>query len=147
MQTALFERLVLEIETNGSVSPNDAVTQAVQILDNYLILFSDLGRPDNTLFTEEEEQEEDTFANIPDLRVDDLHFSQRTYNCLRRANIVSLRQLASVTENDLNNIRGFGRKSLNEVRDKLIEYDIHLKALEGYKMPVGIADHEGDIEI
>lgn len=125
MQTD-FDRLILEVWTNGTVAPNDAITQSSQILDKYFKMFFDLGRMDNSLSAEEEE-EDILFAHIPDNRIEELNFSQRTFNCLRRANINNLRALAQVTENDLNTIRGFGRKSLNEVRDKLAEYGVELK--------------------
>lgn len=126
MQTD-FDRLILEVWTNGTVAPNDAITQSSQILDKYFKMFFELGRMDNSLSAEEIEEENILFAHIPESRIEELNFSQRTFNCLRRANINNLRALAQVTENDLNMIRGFGRKSLNEVRDKLAEYGVELK--------------------
>jgi DNA-directed RNA polymerase subunit alpha len=142
MVTDYFERLTLEVWTNGSVAPNDALTQGVQILDKYFKLFLEIGRVDQSLFVEETEAEESELANVPDFRIDDLNFSQRTYNCLRRANIMTLRQLAAVNEVDLNNIRGFGRKSLNEVRDRLEEYGIQLKTVEGFRANLDFDDED-----
>lgn len=126
MQTD-FDRLILEVWTNGTVAPNDAVTQSSQILDKYFKMFFELGRMDSSLSAEETEEEDVLFAHVPENRIEELNFSQRTFNCLRRANINTLRTLAQVTENDLNMIRGFGSKSLKEVRDKLAEYGIELK--------------------
>jgi DNA-directed RNA polymerase subunit alpha len=142
MQAEFFERLILDVWTNGAISPNDALAQAAQILDKYLKMFFDIGQLDQTLAEEEEESEETPFANIPDLKIDDLQFSQRTYNCLRRASILSLRQLAGVSEAELCSIRGFGKKSLHEVRDKLAQYDIHLKPSEGYKIPAHVLNDD-----
>ncbi len=74
--------------------------------------------------------EEET-SNVPDIKIEELDFSQRTFNCLRRAGILNLRQLALVTEMDLNGIRGFGKKSLTEVRDTLAAHGIDLKPSKG----------------
>lgn len=122
-----FDRLILEVWTNGALPPNDAVTQAAQILDKYFRMFYELGRASTEEFIVEESEPEEEFSDLPDLKVEELEFSQRTFNCLRRAGILNLRQLATVTEADLNGIRGFGRKSLTEVRDKLEEHGVELK--------------------
>ncbi len=127
-----YERLVLEVWTNGALSPNDSVTQAAQILDRYFRMFFELGRASlDDLSDGSGGVIDDEVANIPDTKVEELDFSQRTFNCLRRAGINTLRDLARVTEMDLNGIRGFGRKSLTEVRDKLAEHGIELKASKG----------------
>ena len=139
-----FERLVLEVWTNGSVTPNDALTQGSQILDKYFRMFFEIGRMDQSLVAEDIPVEDPLIANVPELKIDELQFSQRTYNCLRRSAITNLRQLAQVTENDLVGIRGFGKKSLNEVRDKLEEYGIQLKRLEGYRTPLDLMDDDED---
>ena len=71
-----------------------------------------------------------------------MDFSQRTFNCLRRAGILNLRQLAVTNEAELNSIRGFGKKSLNEVRDKLEEHGIELRAAKGSFVGVDILEEE-----
>ena len=73
----------------------------------------------------------DESEQIPETKIEELDFSQRTFNCLRRAGILNLRQLAKANEGDLVSIRGFGKKSLTEVRDKLAEHDIDLKPSKG----------------
>jgi DNA-directed RNA polymerase subunit alpha len=126
-----YERLVLEVWTNGALPPNDAVTQAAQILDRYFRMFFDLGRPSmEDVFIDTSDAAEE-LTNVPDIKIEELDLSQRTFNCLRRAGILNLRQLALVTEADLNGIRGFGKKSLTEVRDKLEEHGIELKPSKG----------------
>ncbi len=139
-----YERLILEVWTNGAVPPNDAVTQAAQILDKYFRMFFELGRAAYEEPGLEEVVVEDEFRNVPDTKIEELDFSQRTFNCLRRAGLLSLRQLAGVTEADLNGIRGFGKKSLNEVRDKLLENGIEMKPSKGGFISVDILDDDED---
>jgi len=139
-----YERLVLEVWSNGSVEPNDAVSQAAHILDKYFRMFFDIGRAglEAGSFLGE-----DGFPpgleNIPDMRIEELEFSQRTFNCLRRAALNTLRALAMATRGALSSIRGFGKKSLQEVRDKLNEFGLELLPPKG---GVRIADSLADDE-
>lgn len=126
-----YERLVLEVWTNGALPPNDAVTQAAQILDKYFRMFFELGRGSVDAIIGDLDTSGEDLSNVPDMTIEELELSQRTFNCLRRAGINTLRQLAVVTEGDLVNIRGFGKKSLLEVRDKLQEHGIELKPAKG----------------
>ena len=75
-----------------------------------------------------------------------MDFSQRTFNCLRRAGLLNLRALAVVTESDLIGIRGFGKKSLNEVRDKLAEHGLAIKPPKGGYRPIEFDDDEEDFD-
>lgn len=138
-----YERLVLEVWTNGSVAPNDAVTQAAHILDRSFKMFFDLGRMGLMIESEHEEILPEELANIPDIKIEEMDFSQRTFNCLRRAGILNLRQLAVTNEAELNSIRGFGKKSLTEVRDKLNEHGLDLRASKGSFVGVDLLDDEG----
>ncbi|MFQ3586713.1 MAG: DNA-directed RNA polymerase subunit alpha [Fimbriimonadaceae bacterium] len=126
-----YERLVLDIWTNGAVTPNDALSQAAHILDKYFRMFFDLGQAGFEADLTADDEMSPELANIPDMRIEELDFSQRTFNCLRRAGLLTLRSLATATEADLTSIRGFGKKSLLEVRDKLAEHGIELKAAKG----------------
>lgn len=126
-----YERLIIEVWTNGALSPNDSVTQAAQILDRYFRMFFDLGRASAEEMSDVSVALEEETSNVPDIKIEELDFSQRTFNCLRRAGILNLRQLALVTEMDLNGIRGFGKKSLTEVRDTLAAHGIDLKPSKG----------------
>lgn len=139
-----YERLVLDIWTNGAVKANDALSQSAHILDKYFRMFFDLGQAgfeDGILDTDEMSPE---LANIPDLRIEELDFSQRTFNCLRRAGLLTLRALALATESDLTGIRGFGKKSLLEVRDKLVEHGLELKPPKGGYRALDTLDDEDD---
>ena len=125
-----YDRLVLEIETNGSIAPRDAVVQAANIINQHMAAFMNLAE------TPEVEEEASIFApevtndNAElDKQIEDLDLSVRSYNCLKRASIHSVRQLVEFSENDLLNIRNFGVKSIEEVKDKLESMGLSLKAL------------------
>jgi DNA-directed RNA polymerase subunit alpha len=136
-----YERLVLEVWTNGAVTPNDAVTQGAHILDKYFRLFFDLGAAGFEPMDAFSGEIPAELSHVPDTKIEELDFSQRTFNCLRRAGILNLRQLATVSESDLTSIRGFGKKSLGEVRDKLAEHDVELKpGVGGY--PIDLLDDD-----
>ncbi|UCC69834.1 MAG: DNA-directed RNA polymerase subunit alpha [Armatimonadota bacterium] len=119
-----FDRLIIEVTTNGAIDPADAISDAAKILDRYLILFFDF------------QQQEEELAGVPEVesavarqlqtRIEDLDFSVRTSNCLRREGIGTIGELVQRTESDLMAIRNFGRKSLQEVRDKLATMDLAL---------------------
>ncbi len=140
-----YERLVLDIYTNGAVSPNDALSQSARILDKYFRLFFDLGEAG--LEGEEIEggaNDEELLKNVPDLRIEELDFSQRTFNCLRRAGLLTLKNLAVVSESDLTAIRGFGKKSLLEVRDKLQDHGLEMKGPKGGLRSLDSLDDEDE---
>jgi DNA-directed RNA polymerase subunit alpha len=125
-----YDKLVLEVETDGSMEPTDAVCRAANIINQYMGAFLSLG----TLPESEEGEVASIFApegqesNAElDKRIEDLDLSVRSYNCLKRAGIHSVRQLVEYSENDLLNIRNFGTKSIEEVKDKLISMDLNLK--------------------
>jgi DNA-directed RNA polymerase subunit alpha len=107
-------------------------------------MFFDLGRAGVDMLFDTSEDISPELANVPELKIEELDFSQRTFNCLRRAGLLTLRQLAAVTESDLTAIRGFGKKSLSEVRDKLAEHGIELKAAKGGFSAIDLLDDEDD---
>jgi DNA-directed RNA polymerase subunit alpha len=139
-----YERLVLDIWTNGSVKPNDALSQSAHILDKYFRMFFDLGAAGFEGDFSADDELSDELANVPDIRIEELDFSQRTFNCLRRAGLVNLRALAVATESDLTSIRGFGKKSLVEVREKLAEHGLELKPPKGGYRTVDTLDDDDD---
>ena len=124
-----YDSLVLEVETNGSMTPRDAVVEASNIINQHMTAFMNLA--------DEDEPVEDTSIfttstvedNVElDKQIEDLDLSVRSYNCLKRAGIHSVRQLVEFSENDLLNIRNFGVKSIEEVKDKLETMGLSLKA-------------------
>ena len=126
-----YDRLTLEVETDGSISPTEAVCRGANIIHQYRGAFLSLIDDDQ----EEDAVEsasifapENTETNAElDKQIEDLDLSVRSYNCLKRAGIHSVRQLVEFSENDLLNIRNFGAKSIEEVKDKLISMDLNLK--------------------
>ena len=125
-----YDKLVLEVETDGSIAPVDAVLAAVNIINQYMGAFMALAEVEG----EEEVEVASIFApegqesNAElDKQIEDLDLSVRSYNCLKRAGIHSVRQLVEFSEHDLLNIRNFGAKSIEEVKDKLISIGLNLK--------------------
>jgi DNA-directed RNA polymerase subunit alpha len=125
-----YDKLILEVETDGSITPTEAVLSAVNITNQYMGAFMALADTDS-----EEEVEvpsifapegQETNAEL-DKQIEDLDLSVRSYNCLKRAGIHAVRQLVEYSENDLLNIRNFGAKSIEEVKDKLISMGLNLK--------------------
>ena len=124
-----YDRLVLEVETDGSVTPREAVVEAANIINQHMSAFMGLAENDAPV------EQDSIFATSPDddnteldKQIEDLDLSVRSYNCLKRAGIHSVRQLVEFSENDLLNIRNFGVKSIEEVKDKLETMRLGLKA-------------------
>jgi len=143
-----YDRLTLEVRTNGTIAPADAISEAAKILDRYLILFFDFS-------AEEPEPGPGAEADLArqrllDTRVEDMDFSVRTFNCLRKAGVTTVGELIERTESDLMQIRNFGRKSLNEVKAKLKELGLSLTGAEGVEFgdedlgPDELEDEEPD---
>ena len=123
-----YDRLVLEVETNGAVTPTEALVQAANIVNQHINAFLTLTAvesvPEETSIFAQEEPVDNVEL---DKRIDDLDLSVRSFNCLKRAGIHSVRQLLDFSENDLLNIRNFGVKSIEEVKDKLDSMGMSLK--------------------
>lgn len=121
-----YERLVIEITTNGTVNPSDALGQAAQTLSEYFLRFVEFpGGGARILLPQANSYATGTGA--PDARIEELDFSVRTYNCLKKANILTVGELTQISEVDLMNIRNFGKKSLTEVKEKLSSMGLALK--------------------
>ena len=125
-----YDRLILEVWTDGSLRPEEAVSKAAGILVMHLKLFQNMdGLPEEE--EEEEatfpEEEEDDSSKVLDMTIEDLDFSVRSFNCLKRANINTVADLAEKTEDDMMKVRNLGRKSLEEVKKKLEELGLTLK--------------------
>ncbi len=119
-----LDKLTLEIHTNGSLPPGGALSGAAQILTNYLQLFTGL---EGAIEVAPIDGVAAKNPQTRDIKIDDLDFSNRTYNCLKRQGIETLEELGGYTEEELMNIRNFGQKSLDEVKDKLKEYNLGLR--------------------
>jgi len=121
-----YERLIMEIWTNGTIEPGDALSSAAQILDSYIRLFFNVSSKKIHIPLDDRSLPASQEQKAPDARIEELDFSVRTYNCLKKANVQTIADLVQTTEEDLMNIRNFGRKSLLEVRDKLAQFGLTL---------------------
>lgn len=120
-----LDRLVLEVWGNGTVSPEEALRQAARHLREYITIF--LGAAEEVAAPAEAVPAEDEVRNkILDTPIEDVEFSVRTFNCLKKENINTLGELIQRNENELLNIRNFGRRSLDEVLERLQQYDLSL---------------------
>jgi DNA-directed RNA polymerase subunit alpha len=123
-----YDKLVLEVETDRSIAPTDAVCQAANIINQHMnafLMLNDNGEAAEapSIFVPEGPTQNTELEK----QVEDLDLSVRSYNCLKRAGIHSVRQLVEFSENDLLNIRNFGAKSIEEVKDKLQSMGLSLK--------------------
>ena len=123
-QVTDYDKLTMEIETNGAVSPEDAVALAARILQDQLQLFINFEEP--RAQTAEEAQAEPPFNRNLLRKVDELELSVRSANCLKNDNIVYIGDLVQKTEADMLRTPNFGRKSLNEIKEVLAQMGLHL---------------------
>jgi len=133
-----YDRLILEIWTDGRISPDDALTQASAILAHHLDVF--VGYDKNAVeFEEAETKQDDEKAKLKKLlnmSVNEIELSVRAANCLNNANITTVGQLAMKTEQEMLKYRNFGKKSLNEIKDKLQALGLSL----GMNFEAGLLD-------
>ncbi|HEY5257267.1 MAG TPA: DNA-directed RNA polymerase subunit alpha [Candidatus Baltobacteraceae bacterium] len=118
-QSVDFDRLTVEIETNGSISPDEALSTAAQIIQNQLNLFVD--------FTSEEQLAPEAPTSEWDIPVETLNLSVRSYNCLKRAGISRVSELLDLSEDEIMKMRNFGKKSLDEIKQVLEERGLSLR--------------------
>ncbi len=123
-----YDRLILDVRTDGSIPADEAVSLAAKIIQEHLVLFVGLtedtvGEPEIMVEPEEEERNQLLEQNI-----EELGLSVRSFNCLKRAGIDTVGELVSYTESEMLKIRNLGEKSLEEVLTKLEENDLSLKA-------------------
>ncbi|MFW5972052.1 MAG: DNA-directed RNA polymerase subunit alpha [Bacillota bacterium] len=128
-QVTDYDRLILEVLTNGSISPEDAVSLSSKIMVEHLDLFINLTDEvtDVEIMVEKEEEEKD---KVFDTTIEELELSVRSSNCLKRAGINTVGELTSKNEDDLMKVRNLGKKSLQEIIEKLDELELGLKKPE-----------------
>jgi DNA-directed RNA polymerase subunit alpha len=133
-----YDRLVLEVWTDGRITPDDALTQASAILAHHLDVF--VGYDKNAIeFEEAADKQDDEKAKLKKLlnmSVNEIELSVRAANCLNNANITTVGQLALKTEQEMLKYRNFGKKSLNEIKDKLVSLNLSL----GMNFEPGLVD-------
>ena len=120
-----YDKLTLEVWTNGTIAPDDAVSYGAKLLNEHLALFIDLS--DNAKNTEIlVEKEEGKKEKVLEMSIEELDLSVRSYNCLKRAGINTVEELTNKTSEDMMKVRNLGRKSLEEVLAKLDELGLSL---------------------
>ena len=118
-QVTDYDRLVLEIWSDGTITPNDALSQSADILVRHMNLLLDLAAKPVARVEKQPLATTTIPSKVYDIPIEDLDLSVRAYNCLKRAGITKVGQVLEMSEEDLLGVRNFGRKSLEELRDKL----------------------------
>lgn len=124
-----FDKLTLDVYTNGTLVPDEAVSLAAKVLSEHLSLFIDLSESAQKaeVMTEKEDDEKE---KVLEMSIDELELSVRSYNCLKRAGINTVEELTNKTPEDMMKVRNLGRKSLEEVLAKLKELGLQLNPSE-----------------
>ncbi|KYO63904.1 DNA-directed RNA polymerase subunit alpha [Thermovenabulum gondwanense] len=124
-----YDKLTLEVWTNGTIKPDEAVSEAAKILINYFGLFTGLSEMTKKVEApvEKEKDEKEKLLEMP---IEELDLSVRSYNCLKRAGINTIGELIQKTPEDMMKVRNLGKKSLEEVEEKLAALNLSLKKSE-----------------
>jgi DNA-directed RNA polymerase subunit alpha len=139
-----YDKLILDVWTDGRIMPDEALLQASAILRHHLDVF--VGYDDKKVefdeTPEEVSQENTRLKKLLNMSVNEIELSVRAANCLNNANITTVGQLAMKTEAEMLKYRNFGKKSLNEIKDKLQQLGLGL----GMKFETGLVDPAGEIK-
>ncbi len=125
-QVTDFDKLIIEMDTDGSINPEEAISLAAKVMNEHLNLFISL-----TNHTDEVEimvqKEEDEKEKVLEMTIEEMDLSVRSYNCLKRANINTVEELTNKTEEEMMKVRNLGKKSLVEVQKKLEDLGLGLR--------------------
>ena len=124
-----YDKLTMDVHTNGTLAPDEAVSLAAKVLSAHLSLFIDLsecGKSVDVMVEKENDEKE----KVLEMSIDELELSVRSYNCLKRAGINTVQELTNKTPEDMMKVRNLGRKSLEEVLAKLKELNLQLNPSE-----------------
>lgn len=128
-QSAKYDQLTMEITTDGSIKPHEVLAIAAKVLVEHLNMFVELTDQAMNMDVMSEVQQ-DTGNKVLDMTIEELDLSVRSYNCLKRAGIQTVQELASKTEDDMIKVRNLGKKSLKEVKEKLNELGLGFKPMD-----------------
>ncbi len=128
-QMTNYDRLILDVETDGSMAPSDALSAAGSTLVELFQLFAGLGEGTGGLLLGPEDTDNE-ISGVLAQPIEDLDFTVRSYNCLKREGVTTVAELIERTEEDLIEIRNFGQKSIDEVKAKLDDMGLSLKKKE-----------------
>ena len=124
-QSTDYDSLVLELWTNGGITPEDAVAHAAKIVKDHMQIFINFDEEPEPVQPQVDEKKQKMLANMAKC-VEELELSVRSYNCLKNANIQTIAELVQKTDGEMLKTRNFGRKSLNEIKEILEDMGLHL---------------------
>ena len=127
-QVTDYDKLTIEVWTNGTILPKEALASAAQILTNNMRLFIDL--TETVVHVDYAEQEDDKKEKVLEMTIEELDLSVRAFNCLKRAGINTVAELVQRNQEDMMKVRNLGKKSLEEVEQKLVALGLSLKSSE-----------------
>jgi DNA-directed RNA polymerase subunit alpha len=127
-----FDKLRLEVTTDGSLSPKDAVKDAAEMLIRYLSIFTDIDAAELSLRQDGAGQEaaQPSAHGMDNILIEELELGVRSYNCLKRVGIETIGDLVSKSETELASIPNFGKKSIEEVKETLAQHNLNLRGAE-----------------
>ncbi|MCI5607127.1 MAG: DNA-directed RNA polymerase subunit alpha [Treponema sp.] len=120
-----YDKLVLEIWTDGTIAPEDALAEAAKIAKDHFAIFVNFNDKD-VIGTDESDEGDESITKLLNTPVEELELSVRSSNCLKNANIRTIGELTKKTEDDIAKTRNFGKKSLQEIKEKLQEWNLTL---------------------
>jgi DNA-directed RNA polymerase subunit alpha len=129
-ENAKYDRLIMEVWTDGSISPQKSLALGSKILNDHFALITEIDEtvPDMEQIMKEDEAE--VVTKSTNMMIEDLDLSVRSYNCLKRAGIQTVEELTQKTEDEMMRVRNLGKKSLKEVKDKIYELGLNFRSFE-----------------
>ena len=120
-----YDKLVLEVWTDGTITPDNALSEAAKIAKEHFAVFINFNDKDE-IGTDDSDEGDESIINWLNTPVEELELSVRSSNCLKNANIRTIGELTKKTEDDITKTRNFGKKSLQEIKEKLQEWNLTL---------------------
>src|SRR3977135_1710607 len=120
-----YEKLMIEVWTNGAITPQDSIGLAAKLVKDHMSIFINFEEPVETIETPQDIAHDPRLEHL-DRSVEELELSVRSYNCLKNDNIQTIRELVQKSENEMLKTKNFGRKSLNEIKDILVKMGLAL---------------------
>lgn len=146
-QSTDYDSLVMELWTNGGITPEDAVAHAAKIVKDHMQIFINFDEEPEPVQPQVDEKKQKMLANMAKC-VEELELSVRSYNCLKNANIQTIAELVQKTDGEMLKTRNFGRKSLNEIKEILEDMGLYLgmKVDEEDLKQIGLAQKKKEID-
>lgn len=129
-QNAKFDKIIFEVWTNGSITPQESIALGAKILIDHLELLTNVHEAVNDYESVMKEAQGDPVNKGLVMMIEDLDLSVRSYNCLKRAGIQTVEELTQKTEDEMMRVRNLGKKSLKEVKEKLVELGLGFKPID-----------------